>query len=156
SAPVWGTGGPEFKSRRSDQQSLQTISITSTLLARRRSVRRARYRNEKERIGTDRRAESPNPSPNFPDVRRPFARWRRRDEARPLPHLDDGRASDAAGRRRIIRARDEGRALAACVSALLKQHEREDTIPTNGRFLFYELEQQGVVPKHYVKPSGEK
>jgi len=39
---------------------------------------------------------------------------------------------------------------------LLKQHEREGTIPTNGRFLFYELEQQGVVPKHYVKPGGEK
>src|SRR5262249_2601012 len=73
SAPVWGTGGPEFKSRRSDQQSPQTISITSTLLARRRSVRRARKRNGEERIATDRRVESPNPSRNFPDVRRPFA-----------------------------------------------------------------------------------
>jgi hypothetical protein len=48
-----------------------------------------------------------------------------------------------------------GRLQRACL-ALLKQHEREGTIPTNGRFLFYELEQQGVVPKHYVKPSGEK
>src|SRR5262249_39951413 len=48
-----------------------------------------------------------------------------------------------------------GKLQRACL-ALLHQHEREGTIPTNGRFLFYELEQQGVVPKHYVKPSGEK
>jgi hypothetical protein len=48
-----------------------------------------------------------------------------------------------------------GRLQGACLQ-LLRQHEREGTIPTNGRFLFYELEQQGVVPKHYVKPSGEK
>jgi len=48
-----------------------------------------------------------------------------------------------------------GRLQRACL-ALLKQHEREGAIPTNGRFLFYELEQQGVVPKHYLKPSGEK
>jgi hypothetical protein len=48
-----------------------------------------------------------------------------------------------------------GRLQRACLQ-LLRQHEREGTIPTNGRFLFYELEQQGVVPKHYVKPSGEK
>jgi len=48
-----------------------------------------------------------------------------------------------------------GRLQRACF-AWLKQHEREGTIPTNGRFLFYELEQQGVIPKHYVKPSGEK
>ena len=36
----------------------------------------------------------------------------------------------------------------ACL-ALLREHEREDTIPTNGRFLFYELEQRGIVPKAY-------
>ena len=48
-----------------------------------------------------------------------------------------------------------GKLQRACF-ALLKQHEREGAIPTNGRFLFYELEQQGVVPKHYLKPSGEK
>ena len=48
-----------------------------------------------------------------------------------------------------------GRLQRACL-ALLQEHKREGTIPTNGRFLFYELEQQGVVPKHYVKPSGEK
>jgi hypothetical protein len=40
-----------------------------------------------------------------------------------------------------------GRLQRACLE-LLKQHERDDTLPTNGRFLFYELEQRGVVPKH--------
>jgi len=48
-----------------------------------------------------------------------------------------------------------GRLQRECLK-LLRKHKREGTIPTNGRFLFYELEQQGVVPKHYVKPSGEK
>ena len=36
----------------------------------------------------------------------------------------------------------------------LKIHEGEDTIPTNGRFLFYELEQRGVVTKD--APPGQK
>ena len=36
----------------------------------------------------------------------------------------------------------------ACLE-LLREHERKGDIPTNGRFLFYELEQQGVVPKKY-------
>ncbi len=35
----------------------------------------------------------------------------------------------------------------ACLE-LLRQHERDGALPTNGRFLFYELEQMGVVPKH--------
>jgi hypothetical protein len=48
-----------------------------------------------------------------------------------------------------------GKLQRACF-ALLKQHEREGTIPTNGRFLFYELEQQGVVPKAYRDASGNK
>jgi len=48
-----------------------------------------------------------------------------------------------------------GRLQRACL-ALLKQHEREGTIPTNGRFLFYELEQEGVVPKAYRHPDGSK
>jgi hypothetical protein len=48
-----------------------------------------------------------------------------------------------------------GRLQRACL-ALLKQHEREGTIPTNGRFLFYELEQQGVVPKAYRDASGKE
>jgi hypothetical protein len=39
-----------------------------------------------------------------------------------------------------------GKLQRACL-ALLQEHERAGTIPTNGRFLFYELEQQGVVPK---------
>jgi hypothetical protein len=39
---------------------------------------------------------------------------------------------------------------------LIQQHEREGTIPTNGRFVFYELEQQGVVPKAYRDASGNK
>jgi hypothetical protein len=32
---------------------------------------------------------------------------------------------------------------------LLREHERDGSIPTNGRFLFYELEQRGVIPKKY-------
>ena len=43
----------------------------------------------------------------------------------------------------------------ACL-ALLKQHERDDAIPTNVTFLFYELEQQGVVPKAYRDAGGNK
>ena len=44
----------------------------------------------------------------------------------------------------------------ACL-ALLQEHEREGTIPTNGRFLFYELEQRGVVPKKYpLKADGKE
>jgi hypothetical protein len=35
----------------------------------------------------------------------------------------------------------------ACLK-LLREHERdEDGLPTNGRFVFYELEQRGIVPK---------
>jgi len=32
---------------------------------------------------------------------------------------------------------------------LLLRHELDGAIPTNGRFLFYELTQAGIVPKHY-------
>jgi hypothetical protein len=39
---------------------------------------------------------------------------------------------------------------------LLRQHKREGTIPTNGRFLFYELVQQGTIPKAYYDASGKK
>jgi hypothetical protein len=39
---------------------------------------------------------------------------------------------------------------------LLAQHDRDGAIPTNGRFLFYELEQQSVVPKAYLDASGRK
>jgi len=33
--------------------------------------------------------------------------------------------------------------------ALLGEHERAGTLPTNGRFLFYELVQDGKIPKHF-------
>jgi hypothetical protein len=40
-----------------------------------------------------------------------------------------------------------GRLQRACLE-LLREHERdEDGLPTNGRFIFYELEQRGIVPK---------
>ena len=48
-----------------------------------------------------------------------------------------------------------GRLQRACL-ALLQEHERERMIPTNGRFLFYELEQRGVVPKAYRDASGNE
>jgi hypothetical protein len=48
-----------------------------------------------------------------------------------------------------------GRLQRACL-ALLRRHEHEGTIPTNGRFLFYELEQEGVVPKAYRDADGNK
>jgi hypothetical protein len=33
--------------------------------------------------------------------------------------------------------------------ALMREHEQDDTIPTNGRFIYYEGEQRGYWPKHY-------
>ena len=51
-----------------------------------------------------------------------------------------------------------GRLQRACLE-LLHDHDRKGDIPTNGHFLFYELEQRGVVPKKYdgVNPkTGEK
>src|SRR5262245_20637257 len=41
-----------------------------------------------------------------------------------------------------------GRLQRACLE-LLREHERNGELPTNGRFIFYEAEQRGVVPKHY-------
>jgi hypothetical protein len=43
-----------------------------------------------------------------------------------------------------------GRLQRACLD-LLHEHERDGALPTNGRFLFYELEQKGMVPKNYPK-----
>jgi hypothetical protein len=43
-----------------------------------------------------------------------------------------------------------GRLQRACLE-LLREHERDGALPTNSRFIFYELEQKGVVPKHYPK-----
>jgi hypothetical protein len=48
-----------------------------------------------------------------------------------------------------------GRLRRACLDKLL-EHEHDGAIPTNGRFIFYELEQDGVIPKHYLNPDGSK
>ena len=51
-----------------------------------------------------------------------------------------------------------GRLQRACLE-LLREHHRKGDIPTNGRFLFYELEQRGIIPKKYdgINPkTGEK
>jgi hypothetical protein len=50
-----------------------------------------------------------------------------------------------------------GRLQRACLD-LLREHKRKGEIPTNGRFLFYELEQRGVIPKKYegIKPETGK
>jgi hypothetical protein len=50
-----------------------------------------------------------------------------------------------------------GRLQRACLD-LLREHKRKGDIPTNGRFLFYELEQRGVIPKKYdgVNPATGK
>jgi hypothetical protein len=51
-----------------------------------------------------------------------------------------------------------GKLQRACLE-LLREHKRNDDIPTNGHFLFYELEQRGVIPKNYdgVNPkTGQK
>jgi hypothetical protein len=44
---------------------------------------------------------------------------------------------------------------AACYAKIL-EHDAGGAIPTNGRFLFYELEQDGKIPKAYLKPDGSK
>jgi hypothetical protein len=51
-----------------------------------------------------------------------------------------------------------GKLQRACLD-LLRRHESRGAIPTNNNFLFYELEQRGVVPKHYdgINPgTGQK
>jgi hypothetical protein len=52
-------------------------------------------------------------------------------------------------------ASKKGRLQRACLD-LLKQHESDGAIPTVGKFLFYELEQKGVVPKYYLDAQGRK
>ena len=47
-----------------------------------------------------------------------------------------------------------GKLQRACLE-LLRQHERDGALPTNGRFLFYELEQMGVIPKKYRDNGNE-
>jgi hypothetical protein len=48
-----------------------------------------------------------------------------------------------------------GKLQRACLD-LLREHEHDGAIPTNGRFLFYELEQQGVIPKAYLAAGGSR
>jgi hypothetical protein len=48
-----------------------------------------------------------------------------------------------------------GRLQRACLN-VLRQHERDGALPTNGRFVFYELEQTGVIPKAYLDEHGRK
>jgi hypothetical protein len=50
-----------------------------------------------------------------------------------------------------------GRLQRACLD-LLREHDGAGDIPTNGRFVFYELEQHGVIPKKYdgVNPATGK
>jgi hypothetical protein len=50
-----------------------------------------------------------------------------------------------------------GRLQRECLK-LLREHQHKGDIPTNGRFLFYELEQRGFIPKKYdgVNPKTGK
>lgn len=47
-----------------------------------------------------------------------------------------------------------GRLQRACL-AQLRRHETDGAIPTNGRFLFYELEQTAHIPKKYFHTNGD-
>ena len=38
----------------------------------------------------------------------------------------------------------------------MQQHQLNGALPTNGRFVFYELEQDGVIPKAYFDADGTK
>jgi hypothetical protein len=48
-----------------------------------------------------------------------------------------------------------GRLQRACLQ-LLSEHEHDGTIPTNGRFVYYELVQRSVIPKTYYRLDGSK
>jgi hypothetical protein len=49
----------------------------------------------------------------------------------------------------------KGRLQRACLG-LIEEHRRDGAIPTSIRFLFYELEGRGIIPKQYFKPDGTK
>jgi hypothetical protein len=49
----------------------------------------------------------------------------------------------------------KGRLQRACLNLIL-EHEADGAIPTSIRFIFYELESRGIVPKDYRKPDGSK
>jgi hypothetical protein len=48
-----------------------------------------------------------------------------------------------------------GRLRRACLDKL-HEHERDGALPTNGRFIFYELEMDGVIVKVYIRVDGSK
>jgi hypothetical protein len=49
----------------------------------------------------------------------------------------------------------KGRVQRACLE-LMRQHEADGSIPTNGRFVYYEIIQHGILPKHYFDEDGRK
>src|SRR5262249_3188144 len=61
------------------------------------------------------------------------------------------------GSKKVLSAPESkrGRLQRACLE-LLREHKRDGALPTNGKFLFYEAEQRGVVPKHYLDEHGRK
>jgi hypothetical protein len=48
-----------------------------------------------------------------------------------------------------------GRLQRACL-VLLKEHAEDGALPTSGRFIFYELEGRGIIPKAYRNPDGSE
>ena len=54
----------------------------------------------------------------------------------------------------LSRPGTQARRLQDALLARLAAHEAEDTLPTSGRFLFYELVQAGVISK--TAPAGQK
>jgi hypothetical protein len=58
---------------------------------------------------------------------------------------EDSAADSRTGDLRAARA--NGRRIEAALMTRLRVHEREGTVPTSARFLFYELVQAGTVPK---------
>src|SRR5215217_998693 len=42
------------------------------------------------------------------------------------------------------------------VLKVLVEHRDDGALPTSGRFVFYELEGRGVVPKVYLRPDGSQ
>ena len=71
-------------------------------------------------------------------------------------YLRPEQASPAGSSRFFDDGAKIGRLTRACYDKLL-DHERDGALPSNGRFLFYELEQDGLVLKAYpAKPNGSE
>jgi hypothetical protein len=68
-----------------------------------------------------------------------------------MPSKHNGRRQAAMNDDLLSAPKTKKGRLQRALLELLHEHERDGAIPTNGRFLFYELEQAGVVPKHYPK-----